>query len=159
MSTEVQIELDRIISNIVAAFTSVQTKGGTVPDSQISDNLASAIESIPAGVTIQRKTGSFTTNSSGKATVSCGFKPDFVAFVGGTMPTGAKTNPGFPFTESGATSITLQHGASSSSYLFTATQCDQTSTGFIITMTNFTASLATSAAKSRTCKYWAVKYT
>lgn len=34
------------------------------------------------GVTVQRKTGSFTTNTSGAATVSCGFVPDIVLITG-----------------------------------------------------------------------------
>lgn len=40
--------------------------------------IASRIVSIETGVTVQRKTGTFTTDSSGNATVTCGFKPDLV---------------------------------------------------------------------------------
>lgn len=37
---------------------------------------------VASGVTVQRKTGSFTTNSSGAATVNCGFRPDVLLITG-----------------------------------------------------------------------------
>lgn len=66
--------------NVVNAFAAVGNKGGTVPDSKVSGNLASAIESIPEGVTVQKKSSSFTTNR-GKATIDCGFQPDIFFFT------------------------------------------------------------------------------
>ena len=65
-------------TNVNNAFTAVNSKGGAVPSSKVSGNLATAINSIPTGVTVQRKSGTFTTDSSGNATVTCGFKPDLV---------------------------------------------------------------------------------
>lgn len=65
-------------TNVTNAFTAIGNKGGTVPTSQVSGNLASAIASIPAGVTVKRKTDSSTTNTSGVATINCGFSPDIV---------------------------------------------------------------------------------
>lgn len=65
-------------TNVNNAFTAVNSKGGDVPSSKVSGNLATAINSIPTGVTVQRKSGTFTTDSSGNATVTCGFKPDLV---------------------------------------------------------------------------------
>lgn len=69
-------------ANIDAAYAAISTKGGTVPSSKVSGNLASAIASISLGVDVQRNSGSFST-SRGQATVNCGFKPD-VVFVKGT---------------------------------------------------------------------------
>ena len=74
----VQSEINRLKNNVAAAFTEIGNKGGTVPSSKVSGNLATAINSIPAGVTVQRKTGTFTTNTSGTATVNVGFQPDLV---------------------------------------------------------------------------------
>ena len=46
----VQSEIDRIITAVGNAYSKVSEKGGTVPASQIVANLATAIDSIPAGV-------------------------------------------------------------------------------------------------------------
>lgn len=70
--------LTTVQNNVTAAFSAIGDKGGTVPSSKDSGNLVSAINSIPAGVTVRKTSGSFSTGSSGKATVTCGFKPDLV---------------------------------------------------------------------------------
>ena len=70
----------RDVQNYVSdAFTAIGNKGGTVPESKVSANLATAIASIPfGGGTVQSVTGTFTTDSQGIATVDCGFRPDYV---------------------------------------------------------------------------------
>ena len=45
----VQTEIDRIITAVGNAYSKVSEKGGTVPASQTVANLATAIDSIPAG--------------------------------------------------------------------------------------------------------------
>ena len=45
----VQGEIDRIITAVGNAYSKVSEKGGTVPASQTVSNLATAIDSIPAG--------------------------------------------------------------------------------------------------------------
>lgn len=67
-------------TNIAAAFASVESKGGAVPESKVSGNLANAILGIPEGAEIKKKTGSFSTRS-GSATVDCGFAPDLFYFT------------------------------------------------------------------------------
>ena len=74
----VQSEIDRLKQEVSNAFTAVGNKGGTVPSSKVSGNLATAIQSIPSGVAVQRKSGTVVTDSNGEATVVCGFKPDLV---------------------------------------------------------------------------------
>lgn len=69
-------------TNISNAFSAVNSKGGTVPSSKVSGNLATAINSIPTGVTVQRKTGTFTTSGSSFA-VDVGFRPDLVLLHAG----------------------------------------------------------------------------
>lgn len=49
----VQTQIDRIKDNLVAAYSTIQQKGGVVPATQNSENLAAAIETIP----IQREGG------------------------------------------------------------------------------------------------------
>lgn len=45
----VQSEINRIKTNIAGAYSAVSEKGGTVPQTQNSSNLAEAIRSIPSG--------------------------------------------------------------------------------------------------------------
>ena len=45
----IQSEIDRIITAVGNAYSKVSEKGGTVPASQTVANLATAIDSIPAG--------------------------------------------------------------------------------------------------------------
>lgn len=46
----IQSEINRLKQNISDSFTAVGEKGGTVPGSKVSGNLAAAIDSIPQGV-------------------------------------------------------------------------------------------------------------
>lgn len=45
----IQSEIERISHNIYAAYNAVQEKGGSVPEQPNSNNLAAAIQGIPAG--------------------------------------------------------------------------------------------------------------
>lgn len=45
----IKTEIERIEANVAAAYTALSAKGGTLPLTQTSANLASAIDSIPAG--------------------------------------------------------------------------------------------------------------
>ena len=66
----VQSEIDRIITAVGNAYSKVSEKGGTVPSSQTVANLATAIDSIPAGgaPSLQSKSVTYTTN--GTATIT-----------------------------------------------------------------------------------------
>lgn len=160
MSTEVQTELDRIVNNITAAFTAVGNKGGTVPSSKVSGNLASAINSIPSGVTVQRKSGSFITNYAGAATVDCGFKPDFVALDGNAVTNGYTAFSGVPFQEGGSDNVMIfHHPSNSQSYITSIIGVARTETGFSVSAQRMSTSLAFSNDSYRTIEYIAVKYT
>ena len=66
----VQSEIDRIITAVGNAYSKVSEKGGTVPASQTVANLATAIDSIPAGggaPSLQSKSVTYTSN--GTATI------------------------------------------------------------------------------------------
>ena len=68
----VQSEIDRIITAVGNAYSKVSEKGGTVPASQTVANLATAIDSIPAGgggaPSLQSKSVTYTAN--GTATIT-----------------------------------------------------------------------------------------
>lgn len=155
----VQSEINRLAQAVVDAFTAIGNKGGTVPSSKVSGNLASAINSIPKGVTVQRKSGTFTTNSSGAATVNCGFKPDAVFFVGTSpMNNSDKFHAAVAFTEDGVNSTGTLFVPPSTSYLFTSLVTTQSTSGFTIQATRINASIQASNDSNRTVNYIAVKY-
>ena len=71
----VQSEIDRIITAVGNAYSKVSEKGGTVPASQTVANLATAIDSIPAGSTpsLQSKSVTYTSNGTSTITPDAGY--------------------------------------------------------------------------------------
>ena len=71
----VQSEIDRIITAVGNAYSKVSEKGGTVPASQTVANLATAIDSIPAGSTpsLQSKSVMYTENGTSTITPDDGY--------------------------------------------------------------------------------------
>ena len=72
----VQSEIDRIITAVGNAYSKVSEKGGTVPASQTVANLATAIDSIPAGggaPSLQSKSVTYTANGTNNITPDAGY--------------------------------------------------------------------------------------
>ena len=73
----VQNEIDRIITAVGNAYSKVSEKGGTVPASQTVANLATAIDSIPAGgggtPSLQSKSVTYTANGTATITPDEGY--------------------------------------------------------------------------------------
>ena len=72
----VQSEIDRIITAVGNAYSKVSEKGGTVPASQTVANLATAIDSIPAGggaPSLQTKSVTYTANGTNTITPDEGY--------------------------------------------------------------------------------------
>ena len=72
----VQSELDRSITAVGNAYSKVSEKGGTVPASQTVANLATAIDSIPAGggaPSLQSKSVTYTANGTATITPDDGY--------------------------------------------------------------------------------------
>ena len=72
----VQSEIDRIITAVGNAYSKVSKKGGTVPASQTVANLATAIDSIPAGggaPSLQSKSVTYTSNGTNTITPDAGY--------------------------------------------------------------------------------------
>lgn len=66
----IKTEIERIEANVAAAYTALSSKGGTLPSTQTSANLASAIDSIPAGVDISASVTIQTTGWSSDGTAA-----------------------------------------------------------------------------------------
>lgn len=77
-SATIDIAYDRLTGDVVSAFDEVRLKGGVVPSSKVSANLAAAIRSISAGVTVfgaivvDFPAGSTCTCSNGSTTYTAG---------------------------------------------------------------------------------------
>ena len=71
----VQSEIDRIITAVGNAYRKVSETGGTVPASQTVANLATAIDSIPAGgaPSLQSKSVTYTANGTATITPDAGY--------------------------------------------------------------------------------------
>ena len=72
----VQSEIDRIITAVGNAYSKASEKGGTVPASQTVANLATAIDSIPAGggaPSLQSKSATYTANGTATITPDEGY--------------------------------------------------------------------------------------
>ena len=72
----VQSEIDRVITAVGNAYSKVSEKGGTVPASQTVANLATAIDSIPAGggaPSLQSKSVTYTANGTATITPDDGY--------------------------------------------------------------------------------------
>lgn len=65
---------DTTLTAIGDAIRAKEESSAPIPVSEF----ASRIAAVVTGVTVQRSSGSFTTNTSGKATINCGFQPDLV---------------------------------------------------------------------------------
>ena len=149
-------------TNVMNAFTAIGNKGGTVPSSKVSGNLASAINTIPSGTTVQRKSGSFTTNSNGAATVNCGFQPDLVVITGLSFDvsgTPFETQLAFVLSERTTNNTPLavtSHGV----YACLEARVSRTSNGFSIShMTGYEESWTQTIMANQTFNYVAIKYT
>lgn len=146
-------------TNIANAFAAVGNKGGTVPASKVSSNLADAINSISSGVTVQVKTGTVTGVSGTAKTVNLGFKPDAVFFTGTEPYSNSKVHAGVAFTEANVTSVGTFFAPPSTSYVYSSLTVGQTSTGFTVKGVRINTSFQTSNESNRYLSYIAIKYT
>lgn len=152
--------LSTVQSELANAFTAIGSKGGTVPSSKVSGNLASAINTIPTGVTVQRKSASFTTDNSGKATINCGFQPDVVYIQGET-----DTEDGVTYCYSMCMVFSEDARSGQKDTIMWATDgivdmsWTRSSSGFSVSGGKYSWDMVASALSRKTFSYVAIKYT
>lgn len=153
------VNADQLDSDLSSIANAIRKKGGTSASMSFPNGFSSAINAISTGVTVQRKSGTFTTNSSGEATVNCGFKPDAVFFTGiNPMNYNNKSHAGAAFTDDGVNSMETLFVPPSTGYLFASFVTTQATSGFTVKAIRVSTSIQTSNDSNRTVNYIAVKY-
>ena len=123
-----------------------------------------AVNSLPesgsGGVTVQTKSGTFTTNNSGEVTVVCGFKPDLVLIKGELYDDGEVNrvfNGAAAFAEetrAGTQNICMW----ATDYLLYDIYIVQNNTGFAVEADCMDYDMETTTLTNKTFDYVAVKY-
>lgn len=153
------VDADQLDSDLSGIANAIRKKGGTSASMSFPNGFSSAINAISTGVTVQRKSGTFTTNSSGAATVNCGFKPDAVFFTGtNPMSNNSAFHAGVAFTEVGVNSMETIFVPPSTGYLFASFATTQSTSGFTVKAVRVSTSMQTSNDSNHTVNYIAVKY-
>lgn len=149
------VNIDELDADMLSLANTIRSKGNTTEKLQWPAGFESAVEAISTGPTIQRKAGTFTTNSSGTASVNCGFQPDVVYINVGTYYS-KPYHLAFVFNEHGTNSSTIGW---SDQYVQVSGNCSRTSNGFSITLKKYSLSWEESSIANGSFSYVAIKYT
>lgn len=142
------------IENNIASLQSILTSVNELPEAGGGNS----------GVTVQRTSGSFTTSTSGTATVNCGFQPDIIIITGFAYTyedPDYEYQACFCFPEREYSSHSVSCGAYSDTYPYGIEfPLARTSTGFTVSeVFKFDADWNTSVISRKSFNYVAIKYT
>ena len=143
---------------IIPSGTKSVTQNGTYDVTaykSVSVNVASS------GVTVQRKAGTLTTNTSGTATVNVGFKPDIVLFTDlfFSPPGNFECQAAAVFSEKKSGYSVMLHALSDNFLDGVVFVPAQTSNGFSVDIFTVTSSGTQSPVRNAQFPYVAIKYT
>ena len=153
-------DADQLDADLTTVANAIRSKGGTSAKLEFPNGYKSAIEAITTGSEspVQKITGkTFTTSSAGKATVTCGFRPDAV-FIPIVVSGDTESAICLVFSEQTNSQKILQTHAANTDGLYTA-EATRSDTGFSITMYNQGWNFSGATMKNKTFSYTAIKYT
>lgn len=150
-------------TQVADGFSAVAERKGTVPVTQLLSALPDTIRTIPDGVSVQTRTGSFTTSSSGKASVNCGFQPDLVAIYWMTSAGSGYEGEYWTCAPFALSKEGNEYAFNSLAWRSTAALMDvwikRSATGFSAEIGAYSTSWSWSAYARKNIGYIAVKYT
>lgn len=151
------VDADQLDADLAIVGDAIREKGETSEKLSFPAGMAAAIAAISTGVEVMRAEGSFTTSSSGSASVDCGFKPDMVFVFGDTVSSyvTASNSQAINFVEETRSNATTALYSESG---VTLTVWTQDSSGFSVDMTDYTFSWSDSTSAA-SYDYVAIKYT
>lgn len=155
MANYVLVDAEQLDADLTSVADRIRAKGGTSAQLAFPSGFNSAVDAISTGVTVQRKSGTFTTQS-GAATVNCGFQPDIFYFTTGDSDDGYLMTGCFAFAETTNTKLNTTTWDSDDNII----DCFATrrSTGVSLSMKTYDDSWNESNYNA-TFSYVAVKYT
>lgn len=147
-------------TTLTAIGDAIRAKEDSSDPIQVSE-IAARIAAIETGVTVQRASGTFTTNSRGTASVDCGFKPDAV-LIKGNLSGNVPSNLAIMFAED--TRSTTHRGYmwvsdNQSTYQQYKMDITQNASGFSVVAYDHYWYGEDKASNKRSFEYVAVKYT
>ena len=151
------VNAEQLEADLASVADSIRSKAGISGKLEFPNGFKNAIDGIVInnGVTVKKKSGSVMV-TNGAATVSCGFKPDFVYITRGDHQSTIPAEMGFAFTEAGAD--TLGSAMPGVDYLYITT-CRRTYSGFSVSEFYQMVDEESGNKYSGNVNYVAVKYT
>lgn len=123
-------------------------------------NLFGVTGNLQTGVNVQTKSGSFTTDSNGAASVSLGFKPDVVFITQNQSEDGYRYDAAVDFAAMNADFTSLALWTTDTPYYVWSVNVSRSTNGFsILGIYGFQADWGGAYANKKTFQYTAVKYT
>lgn len=147
-------------TTLTAIAAAIRAKEGSTGAILVSE-FANRISAISTGATKKTKTGTFTTNSSGTATVNCGFKPDYVIIINPRTASAGyimSATAHFTYDPDGVGAFALLIPEQSDDVFCNSFDVTQTSNGFSVLAENIGWDHGYSTTKNAVFNYYAVKY-
>jgi hypothetical protein len=145
-----------VFSEMTALADAIRSKSGVTGKLGIAA-MTEAVNGISIGSAVQRKSGTFTTDNSGKATVNCGFQPDLVTVYLITYQN-IEENLSIPFETQKYPNMSYCALGYHSGGIYEVT-ASKTSSGFSVEVYDLGYGSVHNLAKNKNFSYTAVKYT
>ena len=145
-----------VFSEMTALADAIRSKSGNTGKMGIAA-MTEAVNGISTGATIQRQSGTMTTDGNGKVTVNCGFQPDLIT-VYTYVYQNIEENVSIPFETQKYPNMSYcglgYH--SGGIYQFIASK---TTNGFTVEVKDLGYGSSSNLAKNKNFSYEAIKYT